>query len=333
MREKVKELDVYSGIAIIFVVLIHSNAYNLLKVLHLKSYIEGPAYMRLVDNLIHASVPMFIFISGYKFALNDKNKGYINLISKKIRFIIKPFLVLSTTYILLNFMFKRNDVNLYVVLNQFLDIFKGYNIAFQLWYVPLYIFISMTYPIIYKCISNDLFRLMIIIIFIGIWYNWAVLTGNLDTRPYNFIYYIIYYEMGVIFCENDLKYKNKNWGILTIFLFIICVVILTLNQSYKVYEIGTKFFLWPISVVSYYYISLYLKNNKILNFLGKYSFYIFILHEPIIGSCISKFLNGISNKHIMISGFVSAGLTIILSICVYKFIENTFITKIVFYEK
>ncbi|KKY02239.1 hypothetical protein VN21_04240, partial [Paraclostridium benzoelyticum] len=181
MRQKLKELEAYSGIAIICVVLIHSNAYNLLKILHLKSYIEGPFYMRLVDNLIHASVPMFIFISGYKFALNDKNKVYKNLVSKKLRFIIKPFLVLSTIYILLKFMFNTNDVNLHIVLNQFLNIFKGYNIAFQLWYVPLYIFISMTYPILYRCIDNDLFRVITIIIVIILWYNWAALTGNLDT--------------------------------------------------------------------------------------------------------------------------------------------------------
>lgn len=69
----------FSGIAILCVVLIDSNSYYCKKVLNLESYLEAEFVVRLLDNFIHGAVPMFIFIAGYKYVLNninDEYKGY-----------------------------------------------------------------------------------------------------------------------------------------------------------------------------------------------------------------------------------------------------------------
>lgn len=63
-------LSVYSGISILFVLLIHSNAYYL----HHINENERFILMKLFINIINIAVPMFIFIAGYKYELTKKNR-------------------------------------------------------------------------------------------------------------------------------------------------------------------------------------------------------------------------------------------------------------------
>lgn len=63
-------LTVYSGVAILFVLLIHSNAYYL----HHINENERFILMKLFINIINIAVPMFIFIAGYKYELTKKNR-------------------------------------------------------------------------------------------------------------------------------------------------------------------------------------------------------------------------------------------------------------------
>lgn len=50
-KQKLPELQVFSGIAILCVVLIHSNAYYLSNVLNLQAYTDAQFIVRLLDNL------------------------------------------------------------------------------------------------------------------------------------------------------------------------------------------------------------------------------------------------------------------------------------------
>ena len=76
MKKVLKELDIFSGIAILCVVLIHSNAFYLSNVLNLQSYKDATFSVRVLDNFVHSAVPMFIFIAGYKYALNNIDNNY-----------------------------------------------------------------------------------------------------------------------------------------------------------------------------------------------------------------------------------------------------------------
>lgn len=97
-RRRLSELNVLSGIAIICVVLIHSNAGYLLSVLKLKEYTDAGFSVRLLDNFIHGAVPLFIFIAGYKYALNNVEDEYKTYFYKKITRVAKPFIVLSVIF-------------------------------------------------------------------------------------------------------------------------------------------------------------------------------------------------------------------------------------------
>ena len=80
--KKVKELDILSGIAILLVVLLHSNAYYIWDIYpsvtsNFTIFIEN-----LLCNITAPAVPIFIFISGYKFAINDINTNFKKFIQK-----------------------------------------------------------------------------------------------------------------------------------------------------------------------------------------------------------------------------------------------------------
>ena len=76
-------MNIYSGLAILYVVLIHSNTYYTLNILK-SSYQNADILVRVLSNIIGIAVPMFIFISGYKYSLNNKNENYKKFAYKKI---------------------------------------------------------------------------------------------------------------------------------------------------------------------------------------------------------------------------------------------------------
>ena len=172
MKKHLSELQVYSGIAILFVTLIHSDAFFLLSILHLKTYVQVGFLFNLADKVVHVAVPMFIFISGYKYEMQDKNEIYTKLIYKKFTKIIKPFLIVSIGWILfewgnrcLDNIIIHDHVNILYVLNNCLKdlfgTFLGDNIAYQLWYIPMYTLVVFSYPLIIKCLRNPKIRLAI----------------------------------------------------------------------------------------------------------------------------------------------------------------------------
>lgn len=59
MKDKIRELDILSGLAIIMVILIHANRFYVKSVLELNSYLEGGFWVNILDNLIWASVPVY----------------------------------------------------------------------------------------------------------------------------------------------------------------------------------------------------------------------------------------------------------------------------------
>lgn len=330
-KKNLSELQVFSGIAILCVVLIHSNAYYLLNILNLERYTDAGFLIRLLDNFIHGAVPLFIFIAGYKYALNNINSNYKSYAIKKINSVIKPFLVISMMFFMLRIVKNWGEFNNFkIVILEFIKIFIGYNIAYQLWYIPMYLFITLTYPIIYNLLKSNKIRLTLILVAVviqGILSNKFII---LSQHPFDFIYYYLFFEMGVCFCKYNIKNKIKECDTKIIVIHIFMVIILTMNPIPQYYSLIQKYILWPLCIVSYYKLSLKLKDNKLLQYLGKYSFYIFLLHEPIICSGISMVIKKLGIYNSIFYVFIVSILTIICSIALYKIIENTFIKDILF---
>lgn len=333
--KKIKELDVLSGMAIIMVILIHADRFYVRSILNLNSYLDAGVAVNILDNLIWASVPIFIFISGYKYYQNNicTNKNYFFFIKKQLIKILPLFLFVSLFYIsieFLNLAFTQNQPLESVLIHsskRFLNIFLGYNIAYQLWYIPLYFFVIILYPLVYKKVSNDLNR-FIVLTFVSI----AVIYLGLLSYPIKFFYYLIFFDLGVQFNKHQL---HKKINLLSISCIAIAIIsICTINKDPHINIFLKHLILNPIMVIFYWKISFFLSNSFVLQLLGKYSFYIFLFHEPIIVKGISQIIDKTLSYNSFIYVFVVAITSIVITIYfakIYLFFSNkiseTFLVK------
>lgn len=324
------ELQSLSGLAIIFVVLIHATSYYLSRVLNRTSFDEVDFVTRLVDNLIHGAVPMFIFVAGYKYALINIDKPYKEYAINRISKVFKPFLIISMIFFIKDIIVNLESLNIRNSIISFFRIFIGYNIAYQLWYVPMYLLIVLTYPILYKLIKNEKIRIIFIAVIVIVQYSLSWYSELLANHPFDFVYYYLFFHMGLDFCNYDIKSKFKKWDIKIIVIYLILALAITLNPINELNGPLRRFILWPISVSAYYFFVVRIKDNRMLKYLGKYSFYIFLLHEPIFCIKISYLFKSIGIYNSVIESFIIAGLTIGITISTYKIIEKTFIRKILF---
>ena len=155
----------------------------------------------------------------------------------------------------------------------------------------------------------------------------------LSTHPFDFVYYYLFYEMGVIFCNYNLKEKLYKFNLLIISIFIILTILITNYTRLVIYEELRLFIIYPLGVIAYYLLSIRIQNSKVFNLLGKYSFYIFLIHEPIIGKYISYYFNSIGKYDSIMYVFIISILNLVISIFIYKFMKYIYVDKIIFYSK
>lgn len=326
------ELDIYSGIAIIFVVILHSNAYYLANVRKLSSYIQAGFLLNSIDKIVHAAVPMFIFIAGYKYMMNNQNESYREYYRKKLLNVFKPFFLVSFFYLSyhwIDIFFKRlantgvHDVQ-YVVegfTSGFFRMFVGYNYAYQFWYIPMYLLVCLTYPLFRRYLKSTSLRLLF---FIGLAIVWEVIVllgiPFLANNPYPvaFIYYFFIYELGCIFYSVKPSAKLSNIIIL-LYLAMLAVVCIYTRPIYNrlLYDMVYV----PTAVAAYYYIALWLKENRTLLILGKYSFYIYLFHEPLILTNLSRQLLRRGMYRSYLTAVILAVISIVVSIIIYKLVS------------
>ncbi|MGE5678487.1 MAG: acyltransferase family protein [Pseudomonadota bacterium] len=301
MEKKRTELQVYSGIAILFVVILHSNAYYLMNVVKLPSYIQSSLFIHIVDRIVHAAVPMFIFAAGFKYEMNNRNEGYKEFFLKKYRGIFRPFFYASTFYLLYkwtNVYIRRmavyNTVDMDYILNnaikEFFRMFLGYNFAYQLWYIPMYLFIILSYPIIRKYLKNEKIRFGSFLLLAVIWETVSNLgIPSIANNPYPllFIYYFFLYEIGCMFYSKGYYARSP---ILVVPLYFALLAFVAFMPKVLLVRVVSDLLLYPVSTVFFYYVSVWLKECKPLIILGNYSFYIYLFHEPLILSTTSRYL-------------------------------------------
>lgn len=295
----------------------------------------------LADKVVHVAVPMFIFASGYKYEIKDKNENYATLIYKKYNKVIKPFLIVSMFWILykcgdllVQDILINKSVNGFNILSVFWEdlirIFLGFNYAYQLWYIPMYLIIVFGYPVITNYLKNPKTRLLILYIvgiIVSVVQSKTKLLASDYLNPISYIYYFYLYELGAQVCVHGL---NKKYGkiILSSYLVLLSAELFIVDSFIN--NMCTTLILVPLSVLSWYYVATLLKNSKVLLTLGKYSFPIFLFHEPIFIRETSNFLlsHNLYNSPIMIP--IVSVISILLSICFYEITIKTNLGKYIF---
>lgn len=286
------------------------------------------------------AVPLFYIISGFLFFHNVNQETIIySKIKKRINTLFVPYIIscifftITITCISLipNISQYINNSILPIYENQTLYILKkvfGFSIndiplAFHLWFLRNLIVIIIFTPLLFILfkILNKYFILILIVLsllfpntIISKSLLWFCIGGHLA-------YYPIYIEK-----------KNKKW--ITLFSIIVYLLIsleiksfISINQYPILYLIGV-FGIWNI----YDYIILYknsINRRNILNIAYKYTFFIYLYHEPII-NVFRKIIVAIIGKNslgYLTSYLLSPWITIITLILIGSFFKK-YLTKI-----
>ncbi len=329
--KRVKELQVFSGIAILLVVLLHSNAFYLTNILKLEAYTQANFWVKLLNNIVVNAVAMFIFIAGYKYALNNTEDNYKEYVLKKIKNIFKPFIVLSIIFLIRNIIiYPESYAGTEYITKHITNIFIGINPAYHLWFIPMYLFVAITYPLIYKVFKNDIIRVIVIISLAFIKMLIGESTSLVVSQITFFMRFYLFYEMGVMFFKYNIKDKFKKIDKYIITLYFISLVLVSTIKDANLYGKLQFYLLSFLSISAYYFISIRIKENKMFNYLGKYSFYIYLFHEPIVLTNIASFLKILGEYNPVIYIFTTTLLSILISILIYKIIKCTFLKYIFF---
>lgn len=280
--------------------------------------IEFLSILKHIINVIQ--MPLFFSISGYLFFNTlQYNLSKYNIVFKKFRRLIIPFLFIGTFYFLpLKYVFKIESFTSNSFLYNFYhNLLLGYGNG-HLWYIVTLFIIFTLFTFTYSNKEHyyiDIFYFLIFVFCNLISYKYV-------SYLYNTLTYFIYFYIG--FMVN--KYKmNKNKSFFNLILAIITIIITNKVPSSDVHLNILKIFLLMTSLMLIYSVNFSkLSKSKVVNLISEDSFGLYLFHSPLIYISFVYFPN--INPLLLISfnfiflGFVALLITEVLKRTKLKFI-------------
>ena len=204
-KQYYNELNVLSGIAILCVLGIHGcgSALNLFYKTG-TNYAVTDVWLRAMSNLVAPAVPIFLFVSGFKYAANDVYTSYGSFLKKRLPRVLVSFAILNTLFCILDSIKYMESFDPILLAKTYIHSWVGYSVAYQLWYIPMYCCVIVLCPLVCKVIPSTVVRFCG---FAAVGIVQRVLETHilmLATYPIRFISYPVFFELGVLAYE-------KNW--------------------------------------------------------------------------------------------------------------------------
>lgn len=281
MPEREYWVDALKGFAIICVVLGHSIERTLVGLQIDNNFLT-------VFNLFIYSfhMPLFFFISGYVYAISDRDKiktaGGIKLyIKNKFIDLFIPYCFFAILVFLGKYVFS-DYVTYKINLNDLFFMFIN-PIAF-LWFIYILFFISVLIGVLERVTQFN--SILLICIFSIMLLVRCFVTTNIKLID-RVLFYPIFYYLGVIAENNSFIVRRRREGIYFI-AFLSFFVLHYYKYNNMFYTVcvnlfGILFFATLFSSVNF------LRNSKLLSFLGFRTLYIYIIH-PIVLNIVRVFL-------------------------------------------
>jgi len=281
-------------------------------------------YVEFRDVIYLFHMCFFIFLSGFLIGYTSLPKytkpQYFKLIKKKIIKFVPPYLLFSFLFLVLENTFGVGKWSNYLS-----DIFKmgfypSQSPAGFLWYLYVILFFYIITPIINYVSKKK--------------YEWVILVSLMVyfiDLPRIFALeqigeYFLFFAIGLYFSQNYTKIFSliSKMGYLFIPLFALFIF-------FRHHIVYPKLILGLTSIPTLMFLALKLKNNSLFQYLGKYSFQIYLMNSIIIGTIATilfKFFNFTPNIFGLI---LLLTLGLLLPIVLYKFIikKNDFLNKII----
>lgn len=339
MEKKTLQLEFLtkvSGLAIFCVVMIHSHQ-RYLSVLFGKDvpiWYNLPIEDSLYEHLVIFAVGVFLLVAGFKFELTRDIKtvsDYIAFLKARSKRIIRPFWWITTFFLvggtiiqILGLANRPETVDLYRFFEMYVLRLSGAEPhPTHLWYIPMLVYISFLYPIFRKVLPHHLLRLSV---FIGL--TILVFLCSLNTYPFYWVKFFILYEIGAMFCRCYKKrgeeiFKDKCryffYGV-----FILLFFIRKENNDVQM-EYWYLHLVWLIGPIVYFYLSQSFSWKSlcdILLWLGKYSWPIYLFHEPYFVIASYGLMKKVHLGDNYLAIIFSIIMPILLSVFFYKKIKD-----------
>lgn len=293
-RKHFDELTVMSGIAILFVLAIHGCG-DTLRNFHPDgaTYATAGVWLRTISNLVTPAVPMFLFVSGFKYAANDVQTPYMVFLKKRLPRVLMSFAFINTFFWALDSVKYMESFDIVLLAKTYLHSWIGYSVAYQLWYIPMYCCVIAACPLLRHILPSTIVRFGIYALVGIVQRVLEVDYPILATYPVRFISYPVFFEMGVLACEKDWPNKvSAATGVLVAGIYSLTV----LAVSWCIPELSENglvkyIFYYFAGTAAAFAISIVLRSCCILRWLGKVSYPVFLFHEPVIGRSMPLLLN------------------------------------------
>lgn len=314
--KKCPELTVMSGIAILFVLLIHACAYCLGSLYPSMEYAEADAFLLTLRNLITPAVPMFLFASGFKYALHDSETPYWTFQKKRLPRVLMSFFIINTIFWIIDSILWMDNFDPILLLKTYISSWLGNTVAYPLWYIPMYCCVMIACPLICRVIQNCWMRFLLYLIIGCTQRVLAVYIPLLGEYPFLFVSYPLFFELGIIAHKYNLtsKPKGKSWISLVYIGLVVLLSVLTPQLSSAVLIQYCLF--CCLGTLAYFSLCICLSGSKLLSYLGAYSYPLFLLHEPVIGRLTGALLQemGIASSavYVILWVFCTLLLTVLL---------------------
>ncbi|MCI1030806.1 acyltransferase [Raoultella terrigena] len=335
-KKRIGVWDMWKGIAIISVILIHSTGYasnftldnfNLNTALYLRQFINFP-------------VAMFLFISGY-FSAHTENSNFIESISKRLRRILPPYITWSILYLVLYHIVFNRDIGLKKILSGLL---LGNAIPIGYFVVLLIQFIFLSH--LYSLIKNPKTHLSLIFTttVIGFIYTYStrffIPDGILTTFPFSAIPFFVWYpffHVGYYISRYKVNIKIRMKTLLI--LMTLCIFMSIIEASYISPRLGYDFassqtkltsiltsFILCLLVVKTINFNM---RSRLLEWLGKKSFGIYLIHIYIVTKTIAILQKTyIYQEAPLIAFLITTSIALFISLLIIQSIQIVFGKKI-----
>ena len=330
-RKHYDELTVMSGIAILFVLAIHGCG-RALKNFYPDSatYADVGIWLRTISNFVSPAVPMFLFVSGFKYAANDAQTPYVAFLKKRLPRVLMSFFIINTLFWTLDSIKYMESFDLILLAKTYIHSWVGYSVAYQLWYIPMYCYVIMVCPLMRRIMPSTAVRFCLFAL-IGIVQR--ILEAELpvlETYPIRFISYPVFFEMGSLVQEKQWQDRLSSMtGVLIGAAYFLLV--LWISWVFPMYSTNgmVKYILYYfVGTAAMFALSVVMKDSCTLRWLGTVSYPVFLLHEPLIGRCIPLLLNRLSIQYELVWLFTWIALVLLVSAFVVQVFEKVHISRV-----
>ena len=314
------KLKILSLIAMVLVVFIHSYFIS-----------QGVA---------RVAVPIFFTISGYLYFLSYKStvNDYITKTKKRLKTLVLPyllmsfFIVLSYTFILDPLFGHYINKSINIFHNSITDTLRVIFIdplPYQLWFLRDLILLSFLSPFIYYLLKYLKIYFILILIFL-----WLPITS--------FSFYIfsneaiLFFSLGAYLTTKQdillqIRKRRVNYFFTITWLLILIIksvvdIKLGINNTFSCILLKISIIWGGVAVWTLYDICINKEGvNKCLLKNSTYSFFIYLIHEPLLLSTLKKLSSLIIKKNelfLLFFYFFNAFLTIVICIIIAKVLRK-----------